>query len=245
MNALTSPLTKKAIWTLSFKVYQSYFLKVYPAFFLLALINIAALFFHPSSSLNNQHISYPMLALSIITVVIYIILISFSLCQGEAVLQKSQERTKISLGFILKKLPILILACVIYLLSFVIGGVLLVLPAFFLSVALVCYFPLIILENKSPFTAWALSIKMVWGSWWRVFIILIVIGLIFDVIFFICFGTIGIIHLVLGAGHHLFFHLNAAMDIFNSFFLSYLPALYLVIWHDLKARYQKKILMSK
>ncbi|MGR9053477.1 MAG: YciC family protein [Gammaproteobacteria bacterium] len=88
-----------------------------------------------------------------------------------------------------RKFPTMLLASILYTLACGLGFVLLVIPGLILSLSLIFYPFLIIVEEESAFEALKSSHKLVWGNWWRTMGVFMVPG----VVLFIVFMMLGIL----------------------------------------------------
>lgn len=111
------------------------------------------------------------------------------------------------------------------------------LPGVFLSIALMPFMALVVLDNHNPFSAWILSVKMIWGSWWRIFALYFILGIFIFLLLFVLVGIFSLIQVSLGKGCHIFSYIEILLGIFESLVLAYLPALNVIVWRDLKVRY--------
>lgn len=88
------------------------------------------------------------------------------------------QEQKLHLGRSLKKaftqLIPLYIAIVIYFFVVNLSMFLLLLPAVFCAVILAMFIPFILIEKQSIYTAFKSSVRLVWGSWWQTFFVLVV-----------------------------------------------------------------------
>nr|WP_298728839.1 hypothetical protein [uncultured Steroidobacter sp.] len=89
----------------------------------------------------------------------------------------------------LARLPLLVVASILFGLALLVGFVLLFVPGLILMVSLILYMLLLLFEHKGPIDSLKGSHKLVWGNWWRtcgvlsllsilVFVILLALGFV-------------------------------------------------------------------
>lgn len=139
----------------------------------------------------------------------------------------------------LRRLPLLIVLSILTVIAIACGMVLLVIPGIILAVSLVASMPIFLLEDKGPVDSLTSSHRLVWGNWWRTFIILVVAFIIAVVLYFV-FGFVAALigplltggDAVLGAMVTLAIVLALLGIVITPFFVS----LVLNIYWDLKLR---------
>jgi hypothetical protein len=67
----------------------------------------------------------------------------------------------------LSRIPLLIVAAVLYVLACIVGTILLVVPGVILGLSLILFMALVLFDGKGPVDALLASHKLVWGNWWR------------------------------------------------------------------------------
>ena len=106
------------------------------------------------------------------------------------------ESLQLSLGRIL----ILLAITLLYMLAVMVGTILLLIPGIILMVSLILAFNLAMLEQKGPIDSLLGSHNLVWGNWWRSFVVLSV-GIIVVIIIYIAAGLIvGVVMPLAGLG---------------------------------------------
>lgn len=79
--------------------------------------------------------------------------------------EEADASSAIAVGF--KKLVPVVVAGILYMIAFVVGSVLLVVPGIILLLSLYFYMPLVISDNMGPVRSLLTSHRLVWGNWWR------------------------------------------------------------------------------
>lgn len=92
----------------------------------------------------------------------------------------------------LKKMPALLLAMIMVLVTLGVGTVLLVIPVLFFYMVLQFCFPLLVIEDISPWAAYKKCFHLVWGSWWYVAIVSLIIAFFFMVMMGLVFSGLEI-----------------------------------------------------
>ncbi len=132
----------------------------------------------------------------------------------------------------LKKLPAMLLAAILYMLACMGGMLLLVVPGIILSLSLVFYPFLLILENESALQSLKSSHKLVWGNWWRTMTVFMVPGILLVIVFFI----LGFLAAAIGGLNQGFSWFDVVNNLFVAIYLPYFYGLGYVQYHDLKLR---------
>jgi Membrane domain of glycerophosphoryl diester phosphodiesterase len=96
-----------------------------------------------------------------------------------------------SLRYALGRLLPLIVAYLLFMLIFVVGFILLIIPGIWLGVKLSMLFPAVVFEREGPFGAIGRSWTLTRGHWWRTFGTLIVVFLITFVLQLVFGGVVG------------------------------------------------------
>ncbi len=94
----------------------------------------------------------------------------------------------------------LLLMVILFSIALIIGFVLLIVPGIILLVSLMLATGLIMFESKGPVDSLIGSHKLVWGNWWRTFVILSIGGILVFVIYFALMMVIGLIMPFAGLG---------------------------------------------
>jgi hypothetical protein len=94
--------------------------------------------------------------------------------------QPSSFGGALSIG--LKRLWVMILAFIFCGVTLAIGYMALLIPGLVMMLIFMCYFPLIIMDNLNPITAYKDCFRLVWGNWWRTFFIIAPPTLLFSLL---------------------------------------------------------------
>lgn len=132
----------------------------------------------------------------------------------------------------LRKLPGMLLASILYLVTCIAGMLLLVIPGIILSLSLIFYSFVLVLQDQSAYRALKSSHKLVWGNWWRTLTVFMVPGIIVMIVF-IMLGIIA------GMTNSLSAHFSWMDVVSNLFMAIYLPFFYClgyVQYRDLELR---------
>jgi hypothetical protein len=107
-----------------------------------------------------------------------------------------------ALGASLPRVPAVFLMMILFMLAVGIGLVLLIIPGIILAVSLLLCYPTAMLDDKGPVSALTESHRLVWGNWWRTFVMLTVGIIILAVIYTIVAMVVGMIapFLLVGGG---------------------------------------------
>jgi hypothetical protein len=93
----------------------------------------------------------------------------------------------------LPRLPALVVMMILFILAVMIGTLLLIIPGIILMVSLLLCYPTALFDNKGPVSALSESHRLVWGNWWRTFVMLSVGVIILIVIYLIVATIVGVI----------------------------------------------------
>jgi hypothetical protein len=93
----------------------------------------------------------------------------------------------------LPRLPALVVMMILFMLAVMIGTLLLIIPGIILMVSLLLCYPTALFDNKGPVSALSESHRLVWGNWWRTFVMLSVGVIILVVIYLIVATIVGVI----------------------------------------------------
>jgi hypothetical protein len=93
----------------------------------------------------------------------------------------------------LPRLPTLVVMMILFMLAVMIGTLLLIVPGIILMVSLLLCYPTALFDNKGPVAALTESHRLVWGNWWRTFVMLSVGIIILIVIYLIVATIVGVI----------------------------------------------------
>jgi len=116
------------------------------------------------------------------------------------------------------------------------------LPGIFLVILLVFYLPFMVIENKKVFESFKFSAKIVWGNWWRTFLIFLISAVVSILVFIV-------LELVFNIPLTAIFKFDASrlnymaqiiMVLFLVIILPWNIAVMLSQFHDLKLRHKFK-----
>jgi hypothetical protein len=102
----------------------------------------------------------------------------------------------------LPRVPTVFVMMILFMLAVMIGTLLLIIPGIILMVSLLLCYPTAMFDNKGPVSALTESHRLVWGNWWRTFVMLSVGVIILVVIYLIVAMIVGLIapFLLVGGG---------------------------------------------
>ena len=141
-----------------------------------------------------------------------------------------------ALGIGVRKLPVLILAGILYGLALAIGSLLLLVPGIILGLSLSLYPIYIIVENLGGYASLKASHNLIWGLWWRTLSIYMAPGILI-LIFYFLLGMIGY-GLADDDASKLgsFGIVDVVTNTLSGLAIPYFYALAYVVFHDLKLR---------
>jgi hypothetical protein len=93
----------------------------------------------------------------------------------------------------LPRLPALVVMMILFVLAVMLGTLLLIIPGIILMVSLLLCYPTALFDNKGPVSALSESHRLVWGNWWRTFVMLSVGVIILAVIYLVVATIVGLI----------------------------------------------------
>lgn len=93
----------------------------------------------------------------------------------------------------LQRLPLLIVLMILTIIAVACGMVLLIIPGIILAISLIASMPIFLFEDKGPVASLTSSHRLVWGNWWRTFVILLIAGFVVGVLYFIMAFVAGLI----------------------------------------------------
>jgi hypothetical protein len=137
-------------------------------------------------------------------------------------------------------LPLLLMV-ILFSIALVVGFVLLIIPGIILLVSLMLATGLVMFEGKGPVDALTGSHKLVWGNWWRTFVILSIAGILVFVIYMAVALVIGVITPFIGLGMDdvLMYSLVSTLLIgvlMNVLVMPFFSAMLIAVYWDLKLR---------
>jgi hypothetical protein len=84
----------------------------------------------------------------------------------------------------IKRVPLMIVMAIVFLIVVTLGLLLLVIPGIILLVSLILSFNLLLIEGKGPIASLTGSHRLIWGNWWRTVVVLSVGMLVILVLYF-------------------------------------------------------------
>lgn len=112
--------------------------------------------------------------LSIMAMIIWGFFMAAMINRMNAMITGEDNNINRSLQVAMSKFPRIAVALIIYFVIGMLGSVVFILPGIFLFVLLIFYLPLIVIDNESIFGSISRSAQLVWGNWWRTFIVILV-----------------------------------------------------------------------
>jgi ABC-type methionine transport system permease subunit len=230
------PLTKA--WKMGFQLSLARF---WPLFWMLLVFQTLPSTFLMKRMLSTNQKDMAFYLYDIAFWLVSLVLIATVVHQQGTLLQGNPSKFLTSLKLAFRKFPFVLLLVIANLLLVLLGLVALILPGIFLTIAVSCAFPIIILENNKIMDAIKESIRLVWGHWWRT------VAVIFLPIFFaILIGFIIGVVIVSGlfllhfSPEHIDFITDVLVGLFDTYWVILIWALQIVQWQDLKLRYEMK-----
>lgn len=143
----------------------------------------------------------------------------------------------------LQRLPVLIVALILYMLAITVGYVLLIVPGLILTLSLMLYMSLALFEHKGPVDSLVGSHKLVWGNWWRTAAIFTLTGILMMVIYFALAFVLGLISpfAAMALGNGLLVGMAVQLltqAALNVLVMPFTCAVFISIYWDLKLRKQ-------
>jgi uncharacterized membrane protein len=136
-----------------------------------------------------------------------------------------------------RKILVLVLAAICFVLSIMVGTVLLVIPGIILMVSLYLFLPAVLLDHKGPIDSLTYSHKLVWGNWWRTATIATIAVIIMYVILLLAGAVVGFMLAFTGTDEVTMFLVQIAATAIGSLVvMPFFVALYVEIYRDLKMR---------
>jgi hypothetical protein len=142
-----------------------------------------------------------------------------------------------SVGVGLRKLPVTLLATILYLLVVTVGTVLLIVPGMIFMMSMSLYVLGIALDGDGPVSSLKHSHRLIWGNWWRTATVLSVIFVIYAVIY-LAVGFVGQFADATLAANGMHGGYASAVSDFIATAVTYplMPSVLIAIYHDLKLR---------
>lgn len=225
------------IWSESYSLCKQSFLQVLPWAFVLSVIALLISLGQMTGSdlttegtpekLSMRHLSVWTLFGIILNMLVSAFIYSAILYRINKIALQNDVGMAAAFNVARGKFLTVVLAMFIDLALVLSGLVALILPGIFLSVALFFYMPLILFNDNTAWESIKNSIKLVWGDWWRTFLV-ITFPLIILVLVSVFLGEI------LGEDNFL---VDVIVDlVIMPFFIPFFNALILVQFNDLKLR---------
>lgn len=124
---------------------------------------------------------------------------------------------------------------ILYLLAFMLGFLLLILPGFYVSVVLVFSLPICIIERRSPMDAIKRSMALSKGRFWRIFGTLMLVGLTIFLPFFVVGFVVGMIGFILEPETGLLLT-SLLMDLLGTLLVPFMQVATILIYYDIRSR---------
>lgn len=153
--------------------------------------------------------------------------------QMNGVLLKEPYTYRQSMRFMRSKYLTLLLADVLFMISMIVGALFFAIPAFILFIFLIPYIPIVLFNHKNAFSAYGLSFKLVWGNWWRTFILFFVPLIVMIIVVFFVSLIGGILQVALHGSRIVHGIVEGFLD---AILIPYMVALMMAIWNDLTKR---------
>lgn len=182
-----------------------------------------------------------LIAVSLLSVVLSMWGMSALLIKQRAVGSDEQMSTGEAFQAALSRAPLLIVTLILYLVAFIVGTILLVVPGVILGLSLIMSMALVVFDRKGPIDALVGSHKLVWGNWWRTCAVFTVAFILMMVIFM----AVGIVATVVtpfaGMASGDFFVVTMAVQSVlsataNVFMTPFTSAVLIALYWDLKLR---------
>lgn len=145
-----------------------------------------------------------------------------------------------ALGVGVKKLPVMIAGFVLGGLSLMVGFALLLIPGIVMMVIFMVYFPMMIVDDLDPLTAYKRSFQNVLNHWWKTLVviilpmvILLILGLIIEF-----FGR-DILVITHPSGGEIWVLHHVLKILLGAIYFPFYAVLMNVLLHDLKLRYDR------
>ncbi len=98
----------------------------------------------------------------------------------------------VALGVGLRKAVLVIVASILYTLAVMLGLILLVIPGLILSLSLLFYAALIVVDDEGIIASLTKSHRLVWGDWWRTMTVFLIPAIFFIVLYVILGFIVGL-----------------------------------------------------
>jgi hypothetical protein len=233
------PLTIAQIWKMSLKLAGAKFFQMYFIFMSLSVLAIFPRIIWNEPSINLIIKNHPagFGVYWLLTIIFSMLIWPFVFHQLSKFMEGSPAKFSESLKLAVKKFPTVMmmffLTCIIY----IFGFICLILPAIFLLVMFTMCIFLIIFENEGAVDSLGDSIRLVWGNWWRTFIVVYLPPLIiFFILLLIKIGLVAFLLKMSLSQNNVAWISSIFQFIFYPLISIYLYPVHLLQWHDLKLR---------
>lgn len=201
-------------------------------------------FFEPGINTRNpfawiQHVSERWI-LSVIYLLVMMVFYVAVFYRTNKVLDAQPSSFMGALGVGLKKLPLLIIGFILCGLSLAVGFVLLLIPGIMMMIIFMVYFPLIIIDNLDPFTAYKRSVQIVLNHWWKTLMVVIIpMAIMVAISLFVEFITQDILVVTHPSGGEIWLANHLLKILLGAIYLPFYAVLISVLLRDLKLRYDR------
>lgn len=221
-----------------FKLYRASLSRVLPLAFLATLAGQLPSLMLPVGTLPNLGIAY--LATLLVSMIMSMVFFGAVIGRMHAAAANRVMSLQDALGLAVRRLVPLAAAALLYTLILIAGLVLLLVPGIILGLSLMFSVYVVLLEGEGPLAGLKTSHQLVWGNWWRTFVIVSVAMLVlmaaymlvgFAVGFAVAFGG----GTEPGGGLMRFLEL-VLLPVFGAVLTPLIYALILATYYDLKLR---------
>lgn len=176
----------------AFKLYRLTFLKVWILAFITAVESTLLTIVYPAIRITGErgaNVVVPKFHFSGIGFLSYIIAMVISIFLITMIMQRIHTMAisrKMTIGDLIKvsksRFLNVFIASVLATIFIVLATCVFIIPGLFLSVLLILYLPLIVINEEKAWDGIKKSAKLVWGHWWFTFVLFLVPGIIVTVI---------------------------------------------------------------
>lgn len=177
----TSPQSIIGVLLNSIKLFKKTWLKLLPIAVLMIGVVIFLSMFLPKQQMNlpafTHQITAKYLAVVLLSEVVmfWLLLMMFYRCY-QIMIAADIGYTAAAARALFKFLPCII-ALFLYMIAVGLGTLCFVIPGLFLQILLLYNILGILIDDKTIFASFAYSAKLVWGNWWRTFIIFLILSI--------------------------------------------------------------------
>lgn len=171
----TQPLSTGKLLDNTMQLYRSSFTKSLPFVIIIALLtSMPNPWMAHSLGADDQLVQDPFallkgvnIAASFIIVLVNLVLYIAVIHVIAAVMNNSYQNIASSLIIGLRKFIPILIASIVYVIALVSGTLLLIIPGVILSMSLIFFMPLMVVDNQGIIESLTSSHRLVWGEWWR------------------------------------------------------------------------------